>query len=232
MAKRASPPTSSTASSATPDVMTGSSGATLPHLEVAPPFLFVFNSRRWGVQCGKLIPSLHKIPLVAGVNQVEQTNDGKLKLANLRARLETEGRTVVPWDWAPDGSSYLQSIETRPGGSPHVVAKTWISVFETAEAGGEETNPDEDAYVDWVDGLVQKKRLPACSLPVAKKLLEDATKRLAKARADAAKLGGHGAPLIRAESILKEVEVLEAYVKKVTPERIRGTAGVPDLGDA
>ena len=118
---------------------------------------------------------------------------------------------VIPWEWAPDGVSYMQCLDTRPGGGKNI-RETWISVFETANVGARETSSDEDEYSEWLEGLIKAGKIPACTPDVAQRMLERAIERLEKSKADAAKSGGHGANNLRALLQAKEVEVLQAVV--------------------
>jgi hypothetical protein len=216
----------------TPKMATQAVGIAHPFLDVSPPFLLVFHPERWMVLAGKLVPSLQRVPLADGVNNVTVERGGHMRVAPLRAKIEEEGRQIVPYTWAPDGVSYLQCLDTRPGGSRNVV-ETWCTVFETVDAGATETSADEGAYAAWLSDLVAKGRLPRCSINVARRLLDRTVERLEKARGDAAKMDGHGAPLIRAQALEAEREVLAAYVEAVKGERVSAKAKrQPSMDDA
>lgn len=227
MASRVTP-TSPSERSRAPELVSAATGITHPFLDACPPFMLVFTPDRWTIVAGKLIPALHRLPLVAGVNNVEVDKNGRIFAAKLRARLEMEGRTPVPFEWAPDGQSYLQAMETRPGGGPNV-AETWITAWETCEAGSSETSTDEAAYADWLLGLVKAGRLPACSPPVIRRMHERAVERLAVAVADAAKLGGAGKASLRAKALEIEVEVLAAELEKAKGRKVVGRVRTPEL---
>lgn len=204
----------------TPVMATDATGAIHPYLEVLPPYYLAFDPERWTVIAGSLVPALQHIPLVTGVNRVEvQPKTGAVRFAACRARLEEEGRTLIPWAWAPDGESYLQCIDTRPNGSKEV-QETWISVFESVDVAGRETTPDEEAYAAWLTSLVDSGKLPPCSANVAKKMLSSASERLEKAKAEAAKLSGHGGASIRARALQAEVDALSAYLAKLKSNRV------------
>lgn len=221
MAKRTD--TSTAEKPRTPSMATVARGIAHPFLDVSPPFLLVFHPERWMVFGGKLVPSLQRVPLADGVNNVTVAQGGHIRLAALRAKLEEEGRTVIPYTWAPDGESYLQCIDTRPGGSRDIV-ETWISVFEEARAGATDVTPDEETYRDWLADLVQSGRLPHCALGVAQRMLERVLERLEKARGDAARLDGHGLPAIRAKALEAERVALEAYIQATKGERVKAKA--------
>lgn len=212
MAKRTNTTTTGAAAKRrTPEMATQAAGTAHPFIDATPQFLWTYHPERWAVIAGKLVPSLQKVPLLAGVNRVEIDPAGRVRFAAARARLEEEGRTVIPYEWAPDGESYLQCLDTRPEGKKDV-HEAWISVFEEATVGGANTSPDDEAYAEWLDGLVKAGKLPPCDVNTARRLLDKSTERLEKARADAAKLGGHGGASIRARALEIEAKVLEAYV--------------------
>lgn len=202
----------------TPDMATDATGARHPFIDPTPAFYWTFHSERWSVIAGRLIPALSKLPLVDGVNMVSVSKDGAVRFAATRAKLEEEGRTLVPWAWAPDGVSYLRCLDTRPEGGKQVV-EAWISVWESADVGGRETTSDEEGYAKWVESLVTSGKLPACTVNVARRLRDRARGRWEKAKADAAKLDGHGAAAIRAKALGLELDVLDQYLEGLKGEK-------------
>ena len=218
MAKRTSTNEVAQAKRRTPDMATQETGANHPFISATPPYYWTFHPERWTVVAGKLVPSLMTSHLISGVNNVEIDRNGSVRFANARAKLEEQGITLIPWNWAPDGISYLQCLDTRPGGTRDA-QEAWISVFESADVGGQETSCDEEAYAEWLSSLVATGKLPGCSANVARKMLDAATERLEKARADAAKLGGHGGASIRAKALEVEVKVLAQHVKTNQAEK-------------
>ena len=234
MASRSDPTIKASSKPRTPEMATQAAGISHPYLEVTPPFYLVFHPNRWTVLDGKLVPALQRVPLAAGVNGIEVDGGGRIRFARVRAQLESEGRMVVPYDWAPDGESYLQCLDTRPNGSKDV-AETWITVFETAGAGARKTSPGEAAYAAWLTKLISDGKLSTCPLAIANEKLDRASDRLEVARADAAKLGGHGRASIRARALEAEVKVLEDYVNGLQGEKAKvktkRTPTVEDRGE-
>lgn len=198
-----------------PSIASRETGANHPFVEVSPPYQLAFHPDRWVVMAGRLIPSLSRVAFIAGVNHVEQSKDGSFRTARTRGELEDRGYRLIPYEWAPDGESYLYSFDTRPNGSREP-RETWATVWETATSGARETSPDEDGYAEWCVSLVDSGRLPVCALDVARRMLERARGRLEKTLADAAKTNGHGGNRIRANAIQREVEVLTEYVDAQT----------------
>lgn len=210
MAERTSDQTQA-AKRRTPAMATQAGGAAHPFMDAAPPFYWTFHPERWTIIAGKLVPGLQKFPLVDGVNNVSVRKDGAIAFATARAKLEEEGRTLIPWSWAPDGESYIQCVDTRPRGGKEVV-EAWISVFESADIGGSETTSDDEAYAEWLTSLIEDGKLPACTPNVASRMSDKANERLGQAEAEAAKLGGKGRAAIRAKALAVETEVLGAAV--------------------
>lgn len=196
------------ASARVPSVATSASGQSHTQIDVSPMFLLVFHPRRWMVLAGKLVPALSRQPLADGVNRIEIERSGRVRLAHYRARLEAEGRTIVPFEWAPDGESYLDRVDTRPGGRPTVV-ETWISVWEEAPVGASQTVSDEAGYAKWLEGLVKSGKLPGCPIDVIEHMLEAAEARAARAAVVAARNQGASGSAVRAEQLKQEVEVLK-----------------------
>lgn len=211
-----------------PEFATKQSGATAPFCDPSPAFVLVFNPRRWCVLGGKLIPSLHKMALEAGVNRVDVGRDGRILFADARARIEEKGRTLVPFEWGPEGS-YLQAVECRPRGGKNT-ATAHMTVWERAALGDTETYTDEAAYAEWVAGLVESGKLPACPAYLARRMLEKTLTKLREAQARAERGGvGSGAARLRVEALQAEVDVLrEAAETKGQP--VKGEATTPELG--
>lgn len=210
MAKRTDS-TTTTEKSRTPKMATSERGATHPRIDLAPPYYLVYHPERWTVVAGKLVPALSKAVLSDGVNQVSVRKDGAVSFARARAKLEEEGKRIIPWEWAPDGESYLQCVETKPKAGADPV-ETWLSVWETARVGSALIASDLDGYASWLSELVASGKLPACPDVVAQRMLDGAVERLEKSRAQAAKLGGHGAPLLRVKALEAEVKAIEAHL--------------------
>lgn len=173
----------------TPAFATQDHGLGHPWVDPAPPFILVYSPQRYMVLAGKVVPSLSRMPLIAGVNRVDVDRDGRIRFAAARARLEEEGRIPIPYEWGPKGDSYLQTVETRPNGSA-AIHTAHITVFETCHAGDRDVTPDEKAYAGWLAGLVKAGKLPPCPPHLARRMLEKAQERFEEAEAMSAKHGG------------------------------------------
>lgn len=202
-----------------PALSSTASGVTLPFIDASPRFVLGYHPERWMVLDGRLVPSLAKTPLVAGVNHVEIDRNGRIQFARRRAQMEEGGWTVIPFEWAPDGVSYLQVVDTRPDGTK-TVAEAWLSVWESVDAGAKATTPDDAAYADWLRSLVDEKKLPECRINVALRMRDAVMEKLEKARGEAAKLDGHGKIGIRVKALEEEYRVLEEFVSKTKPARV------------
>ncbi len=206
-------------------------GHGMPYLDLRPQFVFVFNPRRWTVLAGKLIPALHVMPLESGVNGVLTARDGSIRFATARARIEEQGRTLIPYEWGPDGESYMQSIRTRPRGGKNEM-DTYLTVWEQGGAGDSETYTDDDAYAAWAASLVEDGKVPACPAPLARRMLEQVEQKIARENALVEKGGqGSGAAGIRAKA-LEGVSKALAAAAKPTGARVSGSAASVDLGGA
>lgn len=179
-----------------------------PHIPVEPPFLYIFVPQRWHICGGRLVPRVVKLPLVRGVQKVDQDKEGRWHLARLRATLQEEGRMEIPWSWAPDGKSYVARTETFHRGQ---VVTTHISCFDTCHAGDSTIYPDEVAFAAWLDGLIQAKRLPACPPHLAHAMLEEHRASLANAEI-LAEDKPSASRRAKVEQLRQEIAVLEAVV--------------------
>ena len=142
-----------------PSFATVDHGHDMPRIPESPIFMLVFIPGRWQVMAGQLVPLLSTLPLVPGVNLIEGNNAGGIRASRLTARLAEEGRIRIPFEWAPDGVSYVQAVDTRLG-SREAVA--YVSVFEEVYAGDSRTHADSEAYADWMSGLINSGKLPQC----------------------------------------------------------------------
>jgi hypothetical protein len=186
-------------------------GTGLPFLEASPKFIFAHHPKRWVVMAGKLVPSLSKIPLVDGSNQVSVAPNGAIKFNLTRSKFHDAGFKIIGHELAPDGETYLQDVDTRPGGGSNA-GVAFISVWEEAHAGSSETVCDEEAYVEWLEGLVTGGHIAPCQPHVAAQMLERS--KTALRDAEYKLLSGKLSDLGRVDALKLEVEVLAAVAGK------------------
>jgi len=216
--------TSSSSSAFTPEFATKDLGLGHPWIDASPPYILIYSPQRWMVMDGRLVPSLSKLPLVAGVNRVEVDKDQRIRFAATRARLEEEGRIPVPYEWGPNGESYLKTVETRPNGSSQIQT-AYVSVWETCHAGDRQPATTEAGYADWLEDLVKSGKLPACPPHLARRLLEKANEHLEEAEAMSAKHGGRAT--VRAKALKEKVDALAKAAGK--GKKVKTRAAAPKL---
>ena len=227
MAKQLKKGASSDMQRVTPTFTTTDHGYDTPHLDRMPPFVLVYNPRRWTVLAGRLIPSLHVKPLEAGVNGVAIARDGTIRFATARARIEEQGRTLIPYEWGPGGESYMQTVRTRPRGGPNEM-DTYLSVWETTGPADPDTYTDDDAYSEWAESLVKDGKVRPCPPALARRMQDRAARKLAREEALAEKGGaGSGMAKLRAKALARTVKVLGAAA--TTKRTGRGKAAAPSL---
>lgn len=209
-----------------PDFASKERGSAYPHIPPTPPFVLVYSPTRWMVMDGRLVPSLSKLPLVDGVNAVGVAKNGGIRMAHLRARLEEEDRRPVPYEWAPDGVSYINSVETRYDGQ---MGTAYVTCFESVHAGDSTSYSDEPAYAAWLEGLVSSGKLDPCPPHRARKMLEQARTSLATAEAENAQKPS-GTRALRIKALTEQVDALEAVAaeRPKTP-RVQTKAAKPSL---
>lgn len=203
----------------TPEMAQASYGHEYPRVPVTPPFLYVYNPQRWALIDGRVLPSLHKVPLMRGLNGVTKQG-GRWRLARLRDKLESQGRTMIPWEWGPDGESYVAAVDTRDRHGN--ILTTYVSAFSETYAGSSVLGADVKAYADWIEALITDGRLPKPQPYIVERLLT--SKRAALSDALTAQRHHHTEQ--RAEVIANlevEVKQLEAMVTGApkTPTRKR-----------
>lgn len=208
----------------TPETATVDHGHEYPRVDVNPPFVYVYNPQRWTLLAGRVVPQLHTHPIMEGVNGV--TRRGKRwHLAALKSHIEELGRTMIPWDMGPDGESYMSVVETRaPSGA---IVDTYIPVFTETYAGSSQVGPDIEAYVDWIQSLMDSGDLPRPAPYIIEGLLADRRSTLldnmtAQTRAPTA---GRAELIASLESEVQQLEALLADAPR-KPSRKRRTAKV------
>ena len=161
-----------------------------------------------------MVPQLSKLPLTPGVNLIEGGSGGSIRASRLSARLAEEGRIRVPYEWAPDGISYVQAVDTRIG-SNEVVA--YVSVWEEVYAGDSETHADPESYSEWLAGLVDSGKLPACPPFMVRKLMDQEESRASTAESSMKK-NDTGPNRAAFAAHTANAETLRAVWKKVNPK--------------
>lgn len=209
-----------------PDFATTVRGSTLPALDPQPPFVLTYSSRRWTIIDGRLVPALGRFPLVAGVNNVSVGRDGRIHFAAARARLEERNKRMVPMEWAPNGTSYVRKVQTRPAGRRDSM-DTYITVFERVLPGDPNTYSNAAAYADWLAGLVDSGKLPPCPPDLVMAMLDRARAEFTETQALADKHKGEGSLLVALDACKRKVAALEAAAKNL-PE-VDGESVVPEM---
>lgn len=176
-----------------------------PWIEVSPMFMFTFHPARYTVIDGKVVPQLGEQVLVDGVNQVQVSKKGRVNFVRARSHVEQDGWKFLPFEWGPGGESYLQAIQTRPGGSKGDPQTAYVSVFSSAYAGDPKVYPDERAYAEWLLELMADGRIPQPRPHKVRAMLEESKRKLGVALAK--KMA------TRAEALQLEVTALEAWLK-------------------
>ncbi len=209
----------------TPEFATRDTGINEPFIDASPPFVLVFDPNRWTILAGRLVPGLITVPLERGVQNVDKGKDGRWRVSVLRSKIEDQGRILIPYNWGPNGNSYIQAIDTRPRGQRDTV-KAHISVWERTVPGSRETYPNDEAYAAWAAGLVEAGKLPGCVPHVAQRMLEKVKKKIRRTAAMVEK-GGEAAGIAatRLEALKVEATVLAEVAKHVET----GTVVAPDL---
>lgn len=200
-----------------PETFTVDYGHDYPRVPVTHPFLYAYNPQRWTFLHGKVVPHLHMIPLQDGVNHVKAAG-GRWKLAGLRSKLETQGRTLVPWEWGPDGS-YVAVVKTRV---PHsgAIVDSYVPVWSDTYAGSSKLGDGSEAYAEWLQSLMDDGKLPKPELHIVEELL--AERQGALVGAMNAQLRSHTES--RAQAIAQmqsEIEALEALLNKAPRRKSR-----------
>ena len=163
-----------------PSFATVDHGHDMPRIPVSSMFILVYVPSRWMIMEGALVPQLSKIPLEPGTNLIEGTKNGGIRAARLTARLAEEGRIRIPFDWAPDGVSYVQEVQTRIGLSEMT---TYVSVFQEVYPGDSSTHHDPEAHVEWLTSLVTSGKLPPCPPFHVRRMMDKEEGRLLVAEA-------------------------------------------------
>jgi hypothetical protein len=181
-----------------------------PNLGFTPPAFLKVHPDAWTVAGGRLLPSVRKMPLVPGVNNVRFAADGVYDVRQAKYDAADRGWTVLPLDLDGPGTSYM--VEPWPG--------VWLTRWETAHPGATETVTDQTAYLDWCQSLVDRGIVDPPQPHVVRKLLRNADADVVAAEAAMKASGGEPASvreLERARSVrdllTRELDAAEARAR-------------------
>lgn len=207
-----------------PDLGKRDFGHEYPQIDVLPPFVYVYSPKRWIFLDGDVLPLLHQHALEPGINGIDVDGNGKWLLAAFSLRLEREGRTLIPFEWGPDGS-YVAKVRTRtPAGT---VVDSFISAFSNTHPGDNKIEPDVKAYADWLRGLIKSKKLPACPPYKLREILSNREGLLQEAKVQLEKKSTANR-VQRVELLEAEVTALAKKVKALDKTKRPTAAKTPD----
>lgn len=193
--------------------------------EPAPAFRYAHLPTRWRVLSGRVVPALSKIPMSAGSQHVQTAANGKLNTNRQRTTLEDRGFTLIPYNAAPDGVSYLRAFETRP--PEEVVSTSYCSCFEEPVIGSGTLEIDEEGLADWLSSLVASGMVAKPAPSVLRQKAMSVRKRLAKAEGEVAH--GQGAKALYVQELKAELAAWEQAL--ADQPKLRAQTVVPDLDD-
>lgn len=193
--------------------------------EPAPAFRYAHLPTRWRVLSGRVVPALSKIPMSAGSQHVQKAANGKLNTNRQRTTLQDRGFTLLPYDCAPDGVSYLRAFETRP--PEEAVSVSHCSCFEEPVIGSDTLEIDEIGLADWLSGLVASGMIARPAPSILRKKAMSVRKRLAKAEGEVAH--GQGAKALYVQELKAELAAWEQAL--ADQPKVRAQTVVPDLDD-
>ncbi len=158
-------PQASAAEEMTPDLGGSKRGQELPPLGYPEPaFYFAIHPSRWCVMGGEVIPGARHIKLRPGQGGIDADAAGRPKPSTALAEAEEQGWTVLPWDVAGKGTSYLRRV-TSTGG--------WTTKWATLHPGTEEISVDEEGYAGFWRQLIDDGRIDGPAPWVLDKLAGD-----------------------------------------------------------
>jgi hypothetical protein len=182
-----------------------------PDLQPNSKFVLAYHPGRFVVMEGRVVPSLARVSLRAGVQGVQEVGqgEGKAPLLSYEDTLQQwrkGGWTIIRHTDAPNGRSYLASVPVR--GGVH-----YLTVFETAHIGSDRTTCNVAEYADWLDSLFLKGELASPYIQGIERMREQTRKRL-----DSASKQAQHSPGARAlvERLTADVAALDAYLEKVS----------------
>jgi hypothetical protein len=181
-----------------------------PNLGFTPPFFLRCHSESWHVMNGKLLPSVRKMLLMPGVDNVTIRKDGAFDVRTAKYNAADKGWTVLPLDIDGEGTSY--AVEPWPG--------VWVTRWETVHPGATESVHDTAAYIAWCESLVTRGIVELPQPHVVRKLLRNADADVVAAEAAMKASGGEPASvreLERARSVrdllTRELDAAEARAR-------------------
>lgn len=187
---------------------TGGGGAPPPKQSDNEPFFLAAHPARWGVLNGKCLPSLARVTIMLGLNDLSSTRAPE-KATSRKTRV---GWTIIPENKGPNGKGYLRRVAV-PGGHHY------FTCFERPIPGEAAVTPDLAAYTAWIEGLLEDGTIPAPE-PWALSALRE---RVAGELAQAEDKGTHvPSAKVRAASLAKDLAAIDARIASISVEGIEG----------
>jgi hypothetical protein len=121
--------------------------------------LLKWHPERWHVMHGHLIPQTSGFPLMAGVNNVRRTRDGRWIIREATAQAAERGWRILPTDVDGPGTSYI---------SDSIGTYRW----QKRHPGSSVIATDERAYAAWMSGLIARGVIEPIRPYVAERIAE------------------------------------------------------------
>jgi hypothetical protein len=174
----------------------------------------------WDVRAGQVVPVARKLPVVAGVNNVDSRR-GRPDVAAAVLGRNQRGWVVISPEWYADdeGVGYVMRHPVQGGGVAH------LTVWERCYPGSTRIDNDDEAEAAWWLELIDQGRIPSPSPAALEELraqCETAWIRATnKRKADEAWAGEADAAKARLDVVLAALKVA---TKKQTPNKGRRAA--------
>lgn len=185
------------------------SPADIPHLPDLPansPFFLRHFPTGWQVMAGRVVPILKVFRIEPGLGGVDKS--GAYHMA--KAAQEARGWTFVPHDVDGPGTTYCKRYKVAQG-------YHHTEPFARVYPGTSVVECDQEAYADWLEGLVERGIIKPPPPYVLRKIIDDLTTRRENA-ADRAKHIPSAADDV--ERITAQLEILSAKLAEVEGPKV------------
>lgn len=211
-------------------------GPPTPKIAACDAFKLAYDSRRYTVMGGTVIPNFRRVVYTPGINGCDEMRDRKtgeriaVKPGAAFSQILDAGCILIDFSWVPEsqwrlhnngGKSYLWC----PKGRPDVHLTIWTECYP----GSEELACNEPAYLAWIAWLEETGKIPPPPLHILRRLL---SQRVEERNALADKAQNIASLRPEVEHRTADINAIQAAITRRTAEYQRapaeGSAFTPD----
>lgn len=149
-----------------------------PKLPPSDAFQLAYDSRRYTVMGGKVIPAFRRVVYTPGLNGCDETRDRNtgartaIKPGFAKSQMMDTGAILIDFSWIPESQHHLhgnggKSYLWKPKGRADVVLTIWTECYP----GSDQLGCNEPLYLAWIAWLEETGKIPPPPLHILRRLL-------------------------------------------------------------